>query len=50
METKPCEDCRYELTEQEKTEKLNIPVQSIMGKTGGPKVEAFTRALALMVA
>lgn len=50
VETKPCEHCRYELTEEEKTEKVTILVQSIMKKTRAPKVEAFTRALALMVA
>ncbi len=49
METKPCEHCRYELTEEEKTEKVNILVQNIMRKTGALKVEAFTRALALMI-
>lgn len=47
--SKPCEWCKSDLTEEERTEKVRILVEAIMRKTGAPKVEAFTRALALMM-
>jgi len=47
--SKPCQTCRSELTEEERKEKIRNLVDSIMRKSGAPKVEAFTRALALMM-
>jgi hypothetical protein len=49
VETKPCEACRYELTDGERAGKVKILVDAIMRKNGATKVEAFTRALALML-
>lgn len=49
VESSPCENCRYELTEKEMTEKVNILVDSVMRQTRVPRLEAFTRTLALMM-
>ncbi len=49
VESRPCQSCRSDLTDTQRTEKVRVLVEAIMKKTGAPKVEAFTRALALMI-
>ncbi len=49
VESRPCQSCGSELTDGQRTEKVRVLVEAIMKKTGAPKAEAFTRALALMM-
>ncbi len=49
VESRQCQSCGSDLTDEQRTEKVRVLVEAIMRKTGAPKVEAFTRALALMM-
>ena len=49
VESRQCQSCGSDLTVEQRTEKVRVLVEVIMRKTGAPKVEAFTRALALMM-
>ncbi len=49
VESRQCQSCESDLTDEQRTEKVRVLVEAIMRKTGAPKVEAFTRALALMI-
>ncbi len=49
VESRQCQSCGSDLTDEKRTEKVIVLVEVIMRKTGAPKVEAFTRALALMM-
>ncbi len=49
VQSRPCQSCGSDLTDEQRTEKVRILVETIMRRTGTPKVKAFTRALALMM-